>query len=63
MVLDCYDECGGKLNPNKCHLGLSRVKLLGHVVSENGIEVDLDKVKPIILLPSLMTTKHLATFI
>ena len=39
------------------------MKLLGHVVSENGIEADLDKVKSIILLPSPMTTKQLATFI
>ena len=63
MVLACYNECGGQLNPKKCHLGQPRVKLLGHVVSENGIEADLDKVKSIILLPLLMTTKQLATFI
>ena len=63
MVLAHYDECGGQLNPKKCHLGQPRVKLLGHVVSENGIEPDLDKVKSIILLPLPMTTKQLATFI
>ena len=63
MVLACYDECGGQLNPKKYHLGLPRVKLLVHVVSENGIEVDLNKVKSIILLPLPMTTKQLATFI
>ena len=43
MVLARYDECGGQLNPKKCHLGQPRVKLLGHVVSENGIEADPDK--------------------
>ena len=63
MVLAHYDECGGQLNPKKCHLGQPRVKLLGHVVSENGIEADSDKVKSIILLPSSTTTKQLATFI
>ena len=57
MVLASYNECGGKLNPKKCHLGQPRVKLLGHVVLENGIEADSDKVKSIILFPLLMTTK------
>ena len=39
------------------------MKIVGHVVSENGIEADLDKVKSIIILPSPMTTKQLATLI
>ena len=32
MILACYDECGGKLNPKKCHLVQPRVKHLGHAV-------------------------------
>ncbi|MCO5598191.1 hypothetical protein L7F22_052283 [Adiantum nelumboides] len=63
MVLDRYDECGGQLNPKKCHLAQPRVKLLGHMVSKNGIEADPDKVKSIILLPSPKSTKQLETFI
>ena len=63
MVLSRYDECGGQLNPKKCHMGQPRVKLLGHVVSENGIEADPDKVKSIMLLPLPKSTKQLATFI
>ena len=63
MVLQHYDECGGQLNPKKCHLVQPRVKLLGHVVSENGIEADPYKVKSIMLLPSPKSTKQLATFI
>ena len=39
------------------------MNLLGHVVSENGIEANLDKVRSIILLPLPMTTKQLATFV
>ena len=39
------------------------MKLLGHMVSENGVEVDPDKVKAIVLLPSPQSTKQLATFI
>ena len=63
MVLYSYDECGGQVNPKKCHLVQLRVKLLGRVVSKNGIEVDLDKVKLIILLPLSESSKQLATFI
>ena len=47
----------------KCHLAQPSVKLLGHMVSENGIEADPDKVKAIVLLPSPQSTKQLATFI
>ena len=63
MLLSCYDECGDQLNPKKCHLVQPRVKLLGHVVSENGIEADPDKVKSIIFLPLPKSSKQLATFI
>ena len=39
-----------------------RVKLLGYIVLENGIEANPDKVKSIMLLPSSKTTKQLANF-
>ena len=57
MVLKHYDDCGGQLNPKKCFFAQPRVKLLGHMVSENGIEDDPDKVKEIMLLPSPESTK------
>ena len=63
MVLARYDECGGQLNLKKCHLAQPRVKLLGHMVLDNGIEADPDKVKAIALLPSPQSTKQLATFL
>ena len=63
MVLKRYDECGGQLNPKKCFLAQPRVKLLGHMVSENGIEADPEKVKAIMLLPSPKDTKQVATFV
>ena len=63
MVLKRYDECGGQLNPKKYFLAQPRVKLLGHMVSENGIEVDPEKVKVIMLLPSPKDTEQVATFV
>ena len=63
LVLRRYDDCGGQLNPRKCHLVQPRVKLLGHIISENGIEADSDKVKALMLLPSPKDSKWLASFI
>ena len=36
-----------RLNPKKCVFGVASSKLLGHIVSKRGIEVDPDKVKAI----------------
>ena len=36
-----------RLNPKKCVFGVTSRKLLGHIVSERGIEVDPDKIKAI----------------
>ncbi|RDX66508.1 hypothetical protein CR513_54712, partial [Mucuna pruriens] len=40
-----------RLNPTKCTFGVKTDKLLGFVVNEDGIEVDLDKVKAIREMP------------
>ncbi|XP_012442061.1 uncharacterized protein LOC105767082 [Gossypium raimondii] len=47
-----------KLNPAKCTFGARSGKLLGFVVSEKGIEIDLDKVKAIRDLPPPCTQKE-----
>lgn len=36
-----------RLNPNKCTFGVRSGKLLGFIVSQQGIEVDPDKVRAI----------------
>ena len=36
-----------RLNPKKCIFGVTSGKLLEHIVSKKGIEVDLDKIKAI----------------
>ena len=40
-----------RLNPNKCMFGVQSGKVLGFVVSNKGIEVDLAKVKAIQEIP------------
>jgi hypothetical protein len=36
-----------KLNPEKCHFGYRQVKLLGHVISREGLQTDPEKVKQV----------------
>ncbi|XP_017613855.2 uncharacterized mitochondrial protein AtMg00860-like [Gossypium arboreum] len=52
-----------KLNPSKCTFGARSEKLLSFVVSEKGIEVDLDKVKAIQGLPPPRTQKEVRGFL
>jgi hypothetical protein len=47
-----------KLNPVKCSFGVKFGKLLGFVVSDRGIKVDPNKVRPIQSMPSLNTEKE-----
>ncbi|RDY01466.1 Retrovirus-related Pol polyprotein from transposon 17.6, partial [Mucuna pruriens] len=44
---------GLRLNPGKCTFGVKTGKLLGFIVNERGIEVDLDNVKAIQNMPPL----------
>ncbi|MCO5547786.1 hypothetical protein L7F22_001238 [Adiantum nelumboides] len=63
MTFARYDECEGQLNPKKCHSAQPRLKLHGHVILENGIEIDPEKVEALLLLSSPKDTRQLATFI
>ena len=46
-----------RINLKKCVFGVTSRKLLGHIVSERGIEVDLDKIKAIQEIPVPKTEK------
>ncbi|RVW19308.1 hypothetical protein CK203_093810 [Vitis vinifera] len=48
-----------RLNPKKCTFGVTSGKLLGHMVSEWGIEVDPDKIKAILDMPMSRTEKEI----
>ncbi|GFY20540.1 retrovirus-related Pol polyprotein from transposon 17.6 [Trichonephila clavipes] len=49
-------EAGLKLNSKKCLFAAQEVKILGHLVSSNGVRRDLDKVKAVRNFP---TTKNI----
>ena len=52
-----------RLNSNKCTFGARSGKLLGFIVSQKGIEVDLDKVKAIREMPVPKTEKQVRGFL
>uniref|UniRef100_A0A3B1JBI6 Gypsy retrotransposon integrase-like protein 1 n=1 Tax=Astyanax mexicanus TaxID=7994 RepID=A0A3B1JBI6_ASTMX len=47
MVFARLSAHGLKLAPKKCHLLRRRVRFLGHIIDENGVATDPDKVKAI----------------
>ncbi|RVW44135.1 Transposon Ty3-G Gag-Pol polyprotein [Vitis vinifera] len=52
-----------RLNPKKCTFGVTFGKLLGHMVSERGIEIDLNKIKVILDMSVLRTEKEIMGFL
>ncbi|KAL6335850.1 hypothetical protein AAG906_040573 [Vitis piasezkii] len=47
-----------RLNPKKCTFGVTSGKLLGHIVSEWGIEVDPEKIRAILDMPAPRTERE-----
>ena len=43
-VFEKLKAAGLKLSPSKCHLFKKQIKYLGHIISENGMAVDPDKI-------------------
>ena len=52
-----------RLNPKKCTFGVTSGKLLGHMISERGIEVDHDKIRAILDMPAPRTEKEVRGFL
>ena len=51
------------LDPTKCVFRVTSGALLGHIVSKEGIEVDLDKAKAILEAPPPTNAKALSRFL
>ena len=62
----CLEKCREgrfSLNPGKCAFGVTSGTLLGHIVSQEGITVDPDKVKAILEAPAPTNAKVLSRFL
>ena len=62
-VLRCLRAANLKLKPAKCHFVQSEVNYLGHLISRNGIQVDLKKTATIFDFPTPTDVKHLRQFL
>ena len=56
-------EFGVSLNPSKCIFSTSQGKLLGHIVSEDGLTIDPERTKAILSLPLPKHKKGLQIFL
>ena len=58
-VFERLQEWGLKLKPKKCHLLMKRIKYLGHIVSEDGVEADPEKIEAVRSWPVPSTVQQL----
>jgi hypothetical protein len=59
LIFQCLDGLGMILNPKKTTSGFSKGKMVGHIVSKNGVTTDLEKFDKISKLPFPTTKKAL----
>ena len=62
----CLEKCRQgrlSLNPAKCAFGVTSGTLFGHIVSQEGIVVDPDKVKTVLEAPPPTNDKALSWFL
>jgi hypothetical protein len=57
-TFDTFRKYNIKLNPIKCAFGVSFGKFLGFMVSQGGIEANLDKIKAILEMTPSRTFKE-----
>jgi len=61
-----FEKCrrfGISLNPKKCLFGLEEGKLLGHIISKEGIKIDPRRIEAILKLEHPRNLKELQSFI
>jgi len=52
-----------RVNPDKCHFGLTELKYLGHVVERRGLRTDPEKTKAVTQWPTPTTVRQIRQFI
>lgn len=62
-VLHRLREYGLKLSPEKCKFFQTTVRYLGHVISENGVETDSEKIQALRTWPRPKNLKELRSFL
>lgn len=63
QVLDRCKEINIKLNRDKCNIGLTEIKYLGHIITQSGIRPDDSHILPIQNMPKPENVKDLERFL
>lgn len=63
VVLTCLSNAGLQLNTKKCHFASKNIKVLGHLVSKDGVRPDPDKVAAVLRFPRPANQKQLRSFL
>lgn len=62
-VLSCLSHAGLQLNAKKCRFAARQIKVLGHLVSKDGIQPDPEKIQAVSNMPKPTTEKELRSFL
>ena len=62
-VFQILHKAGLKLKPSKCELLQFQVRYLGHIVSQDGVSTDPNKVEAVVKWPSLRGVRELQGFL
>ncbi|KAK3107513.1 hypothetical protein FSP39_016272 [Pinctada imbricata] len=63
LVFECFRKANLKLKPSKCHLFLTEVSFLGHVVSAKGVQCDPSKIEAVKSWPTPQNVKEVKSFL
>ena len=63
ILLNRLNELNLKINPDKCNWFATEIKLLGHIVDQNGIRMDVDKIEAIKNRKEPTNLKQLQSFL
>ena len=63
ILLNRLNEHNLKINPDKCNWFATEIKLLGHIVDQNGIRMDVDKIEAIKNRKEPTNLKQLQSFL
>ena len=63
VVLERLRQAGLKLHPTKCHFGKKQVTFLGHIVSEDGVATDPQKISKVASWPVPISQHEVRQFL
>lgn len=63
LILQRIQEYGFRLKLDKCRIYMTEVKYIGHIMDQNGIRTDPEKVSAIVKMPSPRNVTELRSFL